>query len=104
MSARSAPGETIRHAGASVLRQALLDSRQDTLATFTVFEAALADRGLAVPYDPALNPPLWELGHIGWFQDYWIGRNSQRRLGTGADPQASRSPPVRDDADALYNS
>ena len=49
MSARSAPGETIRHAGASVLRQALLDSRQDTLATFAVFEAALADRGLAVP-------------------------------------------------------
>lgn len=104
MSARSAPGETIRHAGASVLRQALLDSRQDTLATFAVFEAALADRGLAVPYDPALNPPLWELGHIGWFQDYWIGRNSQCLLGTGADPQASRSAPVRDDADALYNS
>ena len=25
-------------------------------------------------------------------------------LGTRADPQASRSPPVRDDADALYNS
>jgi iron(II)-dependent oxidoreductase len=104
MSARSAPGETIRHAGASALRQALLDSRQDTLATFAVFEAALADRGMAVPYGATLNPPLWELGHIGWFQDHWIGRNPQLRLGTRADPQASRLPPVRDDADALYNS
>ena len=78
MSARSAPGETIRHAGASVLRQALLDSRQDTLATFAVFEAALADRGLAVPCDPALNPPLWEpvsYTHLDVYK-----RQDQRRL------------------------
>ncbi len=104
MSRPSPIGETIRHAGAAALRQALLDSRQDTLATFAVYEAALADRGMAVPYDETLNPPLWELGHIGWFQDHWIGRNSQRTLGIQADPQASRSAPVRDDADALYNS
>jgi iron(II)-dependent oxidoreductase len=89
---------------AATLRQALLDSRRDTLATFAVYEAALADRGMAVPYDPALNPPLWELGHIGWFQDHWIGRNSQRTRGIQADPQATRSAPLRADADALYNS
>jgi len=104
MSCPSAPGETIRHAGAAALRQALQDSRRDTLATFAVYESALAERGMAVPYDPALNPPLWELGHIGWFQDHWIGRNSQRTRGVQADPQASRSAPVRADADALYDS
>jgi len=59
---------------------------------------------MAVPYDPTLNPPLWELGHIGWFQDHWIGRNSQRTRGIQADPQATRSAPLRSDADALYNS
>lgn len=104
MSSPSAPGETIRHAGPATLRQALLDSRRDTLATFAVYEAALAERGMAVPYDPTLNPPLWELGHIGWFQDHWIGRNSQRTRGIQADPQATRSAPLRADADALYNS
>jgi ergothioneine biosynthesis protein EgtB len=99
-----AVGEAIRHADAATLGDALRESRRDTLATFALVEAALSGRGLAVPYDPTLNPPLWELGHIGWFQDYWIGRNSQRNRGTGADPQASRTAPLCDDADALYDS
>ena len=86
------------------MAQALQSSRQDTLATFAVYEAALGANGMVVPFDTTLNPPLWELGHIGWFQGWWIGRNSQRRLGTRAAPQARRLPAVRPDADALYNS
>ncbi len=104
MSGKPNQGQSIRQAGTAALRQALQDSRRDTLATFSAYEAALDPRGLSVPYDPTLNPPLWELGHIGWFQDYWIGRNSQRDAGVRADPHASRSAPVRADADALYNS
>ena len=52
-------GETMRSAGATWLAQALQASRSDTLATFAVYEAALGGQGLAVPYSPALNPPLW---------------------------------------------
>src|SRR5690348_8646146 len=22
-----------------------------------------------------LEPPIWEMGHVGWFQEYWIGRH-----------------------------
>ncbi len=83
---------------------ALQASRQDTLKTFAVVEGALGGQGLAVPYDATLNPPLWELGHIGWFQAYWIGRNPQLPRGLAADPHAARSAGLRDDADALYNS
>ena len=59
---------------------------------------------LNVPYAPELNPPLWELGHIGWFQEFWIGRNPQRALGTRADPACTRNPSILDGADALYDS
>jgi gamma-glutamyl hercynylcysteine S-oxide synthase len=91
-----------RHADAVALAAALKASRQDTLATFAVFERAL--EGLAVPQRETLNPPLWELGHIGWFQEYWIARNAQRTAGAKADPSASRSKGVRANTDALYDS
>jgi gamma-glutamyl hercynylcysteine S-oxide synthase len=84
------------------LAEALLASRADTLATFAAFEAALP--GLKVPQRPELNPPLWELGHIGWFQAFWIARNPQCALGTAADPEVPRSPAARPDAEALYHS
>lgn len=96
------PGVQARQAGAAWLEDALLQSRQDTLATFALYEAARP--GLQVPQDPALNPPLWELGHIGWFQDWWLRRNPQRDRGLDADPDAQRLPPARPGADALYHS
>ena len=34
-----------------------------------------------MPFGPTVNPPLWELGHIGWFQEYWLARNPQRHMG-----------------------
>ncbi|MBI5720191.1 MAG: ergothioneine biosynthesis protein EgtB [Burkholderiales bacterium] len=91
-----------RESGAEVLAGALRASRADTLATFAAYEAALP--GLAVPLRTELNPPLWELGHIGWFQEYWIGRNTVRGDGHRADPEARRHAPRRAGADALYNS
>nr|MBA2321190.1 SUMF1/EgtB/PvdO family nonheme iron enzyme [Deltaproteobacteria bacterium] len=64
----------------------VLDARRRTLAAY-------ADReDLAVPCLPVLNPPLWELGHVAWFQEIWVLR---RGLGR---------PPIRGDADRLYDS
>ena len=91
-----------RNADATWLAAALQASRQDTLATFAVFERSLP--GLAVPRRETLNPPLWELGHIGWFQEFWLARNPLRLHGARADPEAPRLPGVRRQADALYNS
>jgi ergothioneine biosynthesis protein EgtB len=91
-----------RRASRDALAGALASSRADTLATFGAYVRALPD--LAVPQRAELNPPLWELGHVGWFQEYWLARNPQRSRGTAADPDAPRPPGVRDGADALYHS
>jgi ergothioneine biosynthesis protein EgtB len=84
------------------LGAALRASRADTLATFACYEQALPR--LQVPMRAELNPPLWELGHVGWFQDYWIARNPQRSRGAAADPDIARLEPSRPGADALYDS
>jgi gamma-glutamyl hercynylcysteine S-oxide synthase len=94
--------EVARQADAMQLALALAASRRDTLATWAVFEQQLPS--LTVPMQPTLNPPLWELGHIGWFQEFWIARNPQRHLGAVADPHAARSSPLRANAEALYDS
>ncbi|CAM3773207.1 selenoneine synthase SenA [Roseateles saccharophilus] len=91
-----------RQGGPAALAAALRASRADTLARFAACERALP--GLAVPLRPELNPPLWELGHIGWFQEFWIARNPERGRGWRADPDAPRLAPLRVGADALYNS
>ena len=91
-----------RLAGARALATALNVARQDTLATFAAYQASIP--GLNVPLGPCVNPPLWELGHVGWFQEYWISRNPQTAFGIEADPAAPRRAGVRAEADALYNS
>jgi ergothioneine biosynthesis protein EgtB len=91
-----------RQLGRDALAEALGASREDTLATFSVYERSLP--GLRVPQQVELNPPLWELGHIGWFQEWWVARNPQRLLGAAADPWVVRPPGVRPGADALYDS
>ena len=76
--------EAARRGSPQQLAQCLRASRQDTLSTLAALEAVLP--GLQVPLHPELNPPLWELGHIGWFQQHWTSRNPQPHLGSDADP------------------
>ncbi len=95
-------GVAIRSAGIESLAEALQTSRRDTLAAFESFAQNL--ESLVVPQCVELNPPLWELGHIGWFQEWWIARNPQRALGVQADPEAPRMAGIRRDADRLYDS
>jgi EgtB-related family protein len=96
-----------RHADRATLASALVDARERTLRQFAAFETALGP-GLRVPCTPELNLPLWELGHIGWFADWWIARNPQLGRGLQADPLVARSPSRQAargvDADALYDS
>ncbi len=100
----AATDASFRRAEPEVLSAMLQASRRDTLATFAAYEAALAGQNGVVPCHPELNPPLWELGHVGWFQAHWLGRNPERQLGARADTHAPRRAAVRADADALYNS
>jgi gamma-glutamyl hercynylcysteine S-oxide synthase len=42
-----------------------------------------------------VNPPLWEIGHVGWFQEYWCLRHQ---------PSGAFGPSILPGADALYDS
>lgn len=91
----------LRTAGWEPLSLALIDARNHTLQRIAAFEAA---QGLSrVAHAPdAVAPALWILGHIGWFQEYWIARNVQRGRGERADPTLPRLASILRDADACF--
>jgi iron(II)-dependent oxidoreductase len=95
--------EAARRGGRQILAAALHDSRARTLALLDAYTAALGD-SLPVPCSPQLNPPLWEVGHVGWFQDYWLARNRQRAHGIDCNPDHPRPAGRLPQADALYDS
>jgi ergothioneine biosynthesis protein EgtB len=60
--------------GPHALDGALQDARRQTLACFEALAAAGHDRAAQVPRLAILNPPLWELGHIAWFAEWFVLR------------------------------
>lgn len=94
----------VRQAGRDVLSLALIDARNHSLHLLAQFERALQAGDFVVPQLAGINPPLWEIGHVGWFQERWIGRNLQRARGLRADPAAPRLPSVEASADRWWDS
>ena len=90
-----------RSAKAAQIADGLQSLRAKTLV---VFDAYVAANSLTVPYADELNPPLWELGHLAWFQEFWIGRNQQRELGIHYDEKLARLPSALAEADSWYDS
>lgn len=74
------------------LRQRLLDARARTLA----LASDLTGAQLMGPQLAIVNPPLWEIGHLAWFQERWCLRQ--------VDGTPELLPSVRSDADCLYDS
>lgn len=97
------PAVTARQGGRGTLATALQESRARTLAMLDAYVAVLGET-LPIPYSVQLNPPLWELGHVGWFQDWWVARNRARDLGIACDPDHPRPVGRLPGADDLYNS
>lgn len=97
------PATIARTGNRETLAVALNESRARTLALLDAYVAALGE-ALAVPYSTQLNPPLWEIGHVAWFQDYWIARNPQQAQGIRCNPNQERPAGRLAQADALYNS
>jgi iron(II)-dependent oxidoreductase len=56
---------------------------------------AFSDERLLGPKLAIVNPPLWEIGHLGWFQERWC-----LRYRSGAPLQ----PSILEGADRLYDS
>jgi gamma-glutamyl hercynylcysteine S-oxide synthase len=94
----------LRRCGRELLSLALMDARNQTLHLISHYEQALAGTGFVVPQLPELNPPLWELGHVGWFQERWIGRNLQRHQGPRCDPLATPLASIQPHADRWWDS
>jgi iron(II)-dependent oxidoreductase len=94
----------MRSAGKELLSLALMDARNHTLRWISLYEETLAGAGWRVPLFPELNPPLWELGHIGWFQEYWLARNVQRQRGAACAAAAPRLASIEPEADRWYDS
>lgn len=70
------------------LREAIIDARARSIALL----AGLSDAQLGDPPRLAtINPLLWEVGHVAWFQEYWTCRRG------GA-------PSLLAEADALFDS
>src|SRR5215475_6898277 len=68
--------------------EALHDARRHTLSLV----ADLNDEQLIGPRLQIVNPPLWEIGHVAWFQEFWVLRH------------AGGLAPIRPDVDSFYDS
>ncbi len=78
-------------ADAATLERDLVDSR----ARASRITADFAGERLLGPRLAIVNPPLWEIGHVAWFQEYWCLR---------LRPDGSRTDSMIGGADALYDS
>ena len=77
------------HPPASTLTQWLDESNGITRQILS--NVSIADQ--IVPQINILNPPLWELGHLTWFHEFWVHRNGQES-----------KPSFMKNADYLFNS
>ena len=73
---------------ASQLIDQLTEARSRTLALVE----DLTDEQLMGPRLPIVNPLLWEIGHVAWFQEKWTLRH------------LFQIEPIREDGDRLYDS
>ena len=75
------------------LCRGLRDARARTLATYSHLDL----ESLRFPLLDVVNPPVWELSHIAWFQEYWCLRYSPEHGGP-------RKGSMLRQADALFDS
>lgn len=73
---------------ASELIQSLMDARKRTVELV----ADLTEEQMIGPRLTIVNPPLWEMGHIAWFQEFWALRHLRKEM------------PLIEGIDRLYNS
>lgn len=77
---------------ASMYTIQLLDALQETRARTLELVADLNDEQLMGPRLQIVNPLRWEIGHIAWFQEFWVLRHF------------GGQPPILPQGDELYDS
>lgn len=81
------------------LADALQDARDYTLTLFDRFAADNFDMASNVPHRPNLNPPLWELGHLAWFAEWYVLREAQ-----SSHPASAQRPSMLTRGDDWFDS
>ena len=70
------------------LAELMMDAREKSLALLD----GLTDEQMLGPQISIVNPLLWEIGHLAWFEERWILRHLRNEK------------PLLDQTDALYDS
>lgn len=94
---------SIRQAGGELLSLALMDARNQTLHLMTRLAGVGGARHGVLPAVPDVARPLWLAGHVGWFSEFWIGRNTKRALGAACPPRPTRLASIEARADAWWS-
>ena len=77
---------------AAVSRRNLIEWLRAFRARTLALVEDLTDAQLIGPRLSIINPPLWEIGHVAWFQEFWVLRHCLRQR------------PMIENGDQLYNS
>jgi gamma-glutamyl hercynylcysteine S-oxide synthase len=77
----------------------LRDARRRLLEAFDALAAAGFDQIQRVPLLPIVNPPVWEIGHVFWFAEWYILREAE-----SSAPDAARRPSLFAGADGFFDS
>ncbi|HSV55365.1 MAG TPA: SUMF1/EgtB/PvdO family nonheme iron enzyme, partial [Burkholderiaceae bacterium] len=94
---------SMRRAGRELLSLALMDARNHTLHLMTCIAQASGAAAGPLPVVPETSRPLWLAGHIGWFPEFWIGRNTQAHLGPACPARPTRLASIEADADRWWS-
>ena len=90
---------SFRNATPGELAGALQDARDYTLALFECFQSAGLDAPDKVPRIAIVNPPLWELGHLAWFAEWFVLREA-----LSTDPVAAQRSSLLTKGDDWFDS
>ncbi len=99
MSATNVMTASFRTATPDELASGLRDARRRNLALFDCFVSAGMDQPQRVPLLSILNPPLWELGHMAWFAEWYVLREA-----ASSAPDAARHPCLLPGGDNWFDS
>ena len=93
----------MRRAGPELLSLALMDARNHSLHLLT----RLAESSEALCVEQLTHPgapsALWLAGHVGWFAEHWIARNTQRALGLRCPSMPTRLAAIEPQADLWWD-
>jgi len=90
-------GIAARSSGRLELERALTDAHERTWSVL----ANLTPEQWHVPYHPGINPPLWEFGHVAWFNEWWVLRDA---YWNAREENVTRRPSMLSGADRWFDS